>query len=317
MDQVRDALAVRHYSNRTKDAYLSWIRRYILFHNRTHPEKLGAVDVAAFLSSLAQSHDVSASTQNQALAAVRFLYECVLRRKIGHINLVAARRPKNLPVVVSREEVAALLSHLSGAYYLMAAILYGSGLRLQECVTLRVKDVDLAANQILIRRGKGQKDRVALLPRSLVAPLRDQLASAQKLHQRDCTIGAGYVELPDALDEKYPNAPREWIWQWVFPATRTYIDPNSERVRRHHLHETGLQRAVHSAALTAGLSKSVSCHTLRHSFATHLLQSGCDIRTIQKLLGHSDLRTTMIYTHVVGYGTLGVTSPLDQLIRDQ
>ena len=314
MDQVRDALALRHYSERTKDAYVAWIKRFILFHNRTHPAELGEPEIAAFLSSLATAHNVSAATQNQALAAVLFLYKQVLHRNVQGLDIVAARRPKNLPVVMTREEVAALLLNLSGLYYLMASLMYGSGLRLQECVTLRAKDVDLAGGQIVIRRGKGQKDRVALLPQALVEPLRAQLVEAQIQHQRDLASGGGYVELPDALEIKYPNAAKEWPWQWVFPATRQYVEPQSNQTRRHHLHETALQRAVHSAAIRAGLSKPVGCHTLRHSFATHLLSSGCDIRTIQKLLGHSDLRTTMIYTHVGGQGPLGIRSPLDQLL---
>jgi integron integrase len=314
MDQVRDALATRHYSDRTASAYVGWIRRFIVFHNRTHPDRMGEAEVAAFLSDLATTSDVSASTQNQALAAMLFLYEAVLHRNLARIDLVNARRPKRLPVVMTCEEVASLFSHLDGVCHLMASLLYGSGLRLQECVTLRAKDIDFGSGQIVVRRGKGQKDRVALLPLVLVEPLRQQLDFARAQHERDIASGGGFVALPEALGVKYPNAAREWPWQWVFPATRQYVDELTQQRRRHYLHETVLQRAVHSAAKAAGICKPISCHTLRHSFATHLLKNGCDIRTIQKLLGHSDLRTTMIYTHVVARGPFGVLSPLDQLL---
>lgn len=313
MDRVRTALAVRHYSDRTATAYVGWIRRFIQFHGRVHPLKLDDDAVARYLSTLAMEDGVSASTQNQALAALLFLYEQVLHRKLARLDIVGAKRPKRLPVVLTREEVSALLGHMEGVCGVMAALLYGAGLRLQECITLRVKDVDFSAGQLWVRRGKGQKDRLALLPRSLVAPLKAQLAEARRQHQRDIATGAGYVELPDAIAEKYPNAARDWIWQWVFPATRHYVDPGSQHRRRHHLHETVLQRAVHVAAKAAQITKPVGCHTLRHSFATHLLKAGCDIRTIQKLLGHTDLRTTMIYTHVVGHASFGILSPLDQL----
>lgn len=317
MDRVRTALAMRHYSDRTATAYVGWIRRFIQFHGRVHPAKLEDSAVAHYLSTLAMEDGVSASTQNQALAALLFLYEQVLHRKLPRLDIVGAKRPKRLPVVLTREEVGALLGQMEGVCRVMAALLYGAGLRLQECITLRVKDVDFAAGQLWVRRGKGQKDRLALLPRSLVAPLKAQLAEARRQHQRDVAAGAGYVELPDAIAEKYPNAARDWIWQWVFPATRHYVDPGSQHRRRHHLHETVLQRAVHLAAKAAQITKPVGCHTLRHSFATHLLKSGCDIRTIQKLLGHTDLRTTMIYTHVVGHASFGILSPLDQLEAPQ
>jgi len=313
MDQVRDALAIRHYSNSTAAAYTSWIRRFIRFYGRKHPCQMGKAEISAFLTNLATVGHVSASTQNQALAALLFLYQTVLHLQIDQIDLVSARRPSRLPVVMTRAEVASLLTVLRGTPYLMVALLYGAGLRLQECVTLRVKDVDLGASCLVVRRGKGGKDRSALLPRILVQPLRDHLLAVRSQHNVDLADGAGYVALPEALGTKYPNAAREWPWQWVFPATRQYVDPETGQRRRHHLHETVVQRAVRSAARASGIGKPVSCHTMRHSFATHLLESGYDIRTIQKLLGHSDVRTTMIYTHVLGRGPLGVVSPLDQL----
>lgn len=270
--------------------------------------------MTAFLSSLATDARVSASTQNQALAAILFLYAEVLQQELGWLSeLVRAKRPIRLPVVMSREEVAEMLAQLRGTPRLMASLLYGAGLRLAECVELRVKDLDFGTGQMIIRRAKGQKDRAALLPASLVEPLHAHLAEVRALHESDLRAGAGFVELPAALGVKYKNAAREWSWQWVFPATRTYIHPGSGERRRHHLHETVLQRAVREAARVAGLSKPVSCHTLRHSFATHLLEAGYDVRTIQKLLGHNDLRTTMIYTHVLNRGPLGVKSPLDSL----
>jgi integron integrase len=272
------------------------------------------VEVSRFISSLATEGAVSASTQNQALAALLFLYTHVLGRKLERLgNVTHARRPVRLPVVMTREEVALVLGQLHGTVRLIASLLYGAGLRLEEGVGLRVKDVDLASGQVMVRRGKGQKDRVALLPRSLIEPLRAYLVTVQRLHEADKAKGAGFVELPDALRAKYPNAGRDWSWQWVFPATRLYLHaPTGER-RRHHLHETAVQRAVHEAVRAAGLPKTASCHTFRHSFATHLLESGYDIRTIQKLLGHRDVRTTMIYAHVVNRGPLGVKSPLDEI----
>jgi integron integrase len=314
LDQVADALRVRHYSPKTVDAYVHWVRRFILFNERRHPAELGKDEVARFLSHLAIGAKVSASTQNQALSALLFLYAEVLGSELGWMeDVVRAKRPARLPVVMSRLEVNAVLAGLSGSTRLMASLLYGSGLRLVECVTLRVKDVDFGAGQLTVRRGKGQRDRAALLPQSLVEPLTRHLAAVRRQHEVDVARGAGFVELPNALSTKYPNAPREWPWQWVFPATRTYVHPETGERRRHHLHETVLQRAVREAARAAGLSKPVSCHTFRHSFATHLLEAGYDIRTIQKLLGHRDVRTTMIYTHVLSRGPLGVKRPLDAL----
>lgn len=311
LDEVRDALTLRHYSRSTCDAYVGWIRRYILFHGRRHPSTLKEADVAAFLSSLATS-GVSASTQNQALAALLFLYSEVLRAKLDWLDdLVRAKRPVELPVVMTRDEVAQVPAKLSGTSRLTAALMYGAGLRLLECASLRVKDIDFGGRLLVIRRAKGQKDRAALLPASLEAPLRAHLLSVKSQHERDLANGAGAVALPDALARKYPNACREWDWQWVFPATRFYTNQATGERRRHHLHETVLQRHVRQAVLEAGIAKVVSCHTFRHSFATHLLESGYDIRTIQKLLGHRDVRTTMIYTHVVNRGPAGVKSPLD------
>lgn len=304
---------MRHYSPNTIEAYVSWVRRFVLFHQRRHPRELGAEAVSAFLSDLAMRSGVSASTQNQALAALLFLYGEVLQRPLAALGpVVHAKRPARLPVVMTRGEVDAILARLDGVWRLMASLLYGSGLRLLECASLRVKDLDFGNGQIVVRRGKGQKDRTTLLPRSLMAPLGAHLVSVRARHQQDLAEGAGSVVLPGSLGNKYPNASREWPWQWVFPATRRYVDPTSGEQRRHHLHETALQRAVRSAALAAGLSKPISCHTFRHSFATHLLEAGYDIRTIQKLLGHHDVRTTMIYAHVVDRGPFGVKSPLDK-----
>jgi integron integrase len=311
---VRAALEVRHMSGRTVEAYLGWVRRFLQFHGRRSPLALGTGEVATFLSHLASEAKVSASTQNQALAALLFLYGQVLRQPLGSLGeVVHAQRPKRLPVVMTREEVARLLGRLSGTRYLMASLLYGSGLRLQECMQLRVRDVDLSVRQVMVRRGKGMKDRAAPLPLVLVDPLRVHLHAVHRQHEADLADGGGSVALPEALSVKYPGAAREWPWQWVFPAARTHVDAASGERRRHHLHETVLQRAVHEAARAASLEKAVSCHTFRHSFATHLLEGGYDIRTIQKLLGHSDVRTTMVYTHVLNRGARGVLSPLDVL----
>lgn len=311
---MKHRLELRHASPRTTEAYLNWVRRFIRKSGRKHPGTLGRSAVIAFLSGLATEERVSASTQNQALAALLFLYKEVLGTPLDFMEgIVRAQRPKRLPVVLSPAEVERLLNEMHGDFRLMASLLYGSGLRLMECLTLRVKDIDCDRLQLSLRRAKGQKDRIALLPHSVLDSLRQQLRTVQDLHARDLARGAGFVELPDALHVKYPKAPRELRWQWVFPATRTYVDPTTEQTRRHHFHETALQRAVREAGIRAKLLKPVGCHTLRHSFATHLLENGTDIRTIQKLLGHADVRTTMIYTHVVDRGPLGVRSPLDRL----
>jgi len=315
LDRVRSALRTRHMSLRTEEAYVYWIRRYILFHGKRHPETLGAEEVTAFLSSLAERSRVSASTQNQALSALLFLYRRVLGVELPWLDgLVHARRPAHVPLVLSREEVAAVLGQMTGPAWLMAALLYGAGLRLLECLQLRVKDVDFGRAEIVVRRGKGGRDRRTMLPESIRGPLVAHLDAVRRQHDVDLERGAGWVELPHALGRKYPNAGREWAWQWVFPATRTYRHPETGQRRRHHFHESALQRLVRVAVLRSGVAKPAGCHTFRHSFATHLLESGHDIRTIQELLGHRDVRTTMIYTHVLNRGGLGVQSPADALL---
>jgi integron integrase len=291
---------------------MGWIRRYVRFHGRAHPNELGAQHVSGFLAHLATENGVSASTQNQALAALLFLYGEVLGRPLeGTHPFVRAKRPLRIPVVLTPDEVARVLSKLSGMPWLMAALLYGGGLRLQECATLRIKDVDLQRREIRVRDAKGGHGRVTLLPEGLIAPLREHREHVHRLWIEDCRANAGYVAVPNALGSKYPGAPREWAWQWLFPATRLHVVGGQKR--RHHYHETALQRAVRTAALASGVAKPVGCHTLRHSFATHLLEGGHDIRTIQELLGHKDVATTMLYTHVLNRGPLGVRSPFDHL----
>ena len=295
---------------------MHWIKCYIFFHGKRHPAEMGAVEVTAFLTSLAVRDRVAASTQNQALNALLFLYRDVLHIELPWLDgLVRAKRPEHLPVVLTREETQAMIDLLDGVQRLMALLLYGAGLRLLECCRLRVQDVDFATNQITIRDGKGGKDRVTMLPASVKADLPRHLDRVRHQHGRDLGRGAGWVELPWALGRKYPNAGREWGWQWVFPATRFYIDRATGQRRRHHLHESVIQRAVRGAVLKAGLVKHATCHTRRHSFATHLLEDGYDIRTVQELLGHRDVSTTMIYTHVLNRGPAAVRSPADQLFR--
>ncbi len=314
LDRVRAALRTRHYSRRTEHAYIAWIRRFIFFHGKRHPVEMGAPEITRFLTWLAVRGKVAASTQNQALGALLFLYREVLELDVPWLDgLVRARRPERLPVVLSRKEVRALLERLDGAPRLMAYLLYGAGLRLLECCRLRVQDVDFGSNQLVVRGGKGDKDRVTMLPAGVKADLAKHLESVRAQHERDLRDGAGWVELPTALARKYPNAAREWVWQWVFPATRIYVDGVTGQRRRHHLHESVLQRAVRHAALEAGLTKRASPHTLRHSFATHLLEDGHDIRTVQELLGHRDVTTTMIYTHVLNRGPAAVRSPADRI----
>jgi integron integrase len=314
LDRVRGVLRARHFSRRTEQAYVAWIRRFILFHGKRHPGRLGAPEVTSYLSHLASSGQVSASTQNQAFSAILFLYREVLGRELLGLDQVPrARLPDRLPIVLSREEVAAVLRRLRGTPRLMCALMYGAGLRLLECCRLRVKDLDFARQEILVRDGKGRKDRVTVLPVQLIAPLRAHLERVEGQHRADVDGKAGYVALPGALARKYPNAHREWPWQWVFPATRVHSDQATGERRRHHLHESLLQREFAAAVRAARLTKPASCHTLRHSFATHLLETGYDIRTIQELLGHSDLSTTMVYTHVLNRGGRGVRSPLDLL----
>ncbi len=311
LDHVHDALRVKHYSIRTEQAYVNWIKRFILFHNKRHPRQMGSAEIEAFLTHLAVDLNVAASTQNQALCALLFLYHHVLDIEIGPLDAVRAKKPRRLPTILTQDEVRAVIAAMSGVNQLIAKLLYGSGLRLLEALRLRVKDVDFAYHQITVRDGKGEKDRVTILPASLVEPLQEHLSRVGMLHQCDLENGYGAVYLPYALAYKYPNAEREWCWQYVFPARSLSTDPRTGLRRRHHLGESGLQRAVREAARLAGIQKPVTPHTFRHTFATHLLESGYDIRTVQELLGHKDVKTTMIYTHVLNRGGLAVRSPLD------
>ena len=312
LDQVRNAVRVRNYSYRTEEAYVHWIKRFIHFSAKRHPMELGAAEVTAFVSHLARDRNVAAATQNQALSALLFLYKEVLKRPLPWLDeLERAKRPARLPTVLSPAEVRRLLAAMRGTKWLMASLLYGAGLRLTECLKLRVKDVDFEYLQIVVRDGKGAKDRVTMLPRSVLEPLRHQLALAKAMHEADLAAGYGDVELPDALARKYPRAPYEWAWKFVFPSHRLSTDPRTGVIRRHHVYENYLTRGVKEGARAAGIDKPVSCHTLRHSFATHLLAAGYDIRTVQELLGHADVSTTMIYTHVLNKGGRGVDSPLD------
>jgi integron integrase len=314
LDQVRQTIRTRHYSYRTEKAYVHWIKRFIFFHNKRHPADMAEAEIGRFLSSLATDGHVSASTQNQALNALLFLYKELLEKKIGLIQgVVRANRPKKLPVVLTKEEVKRVLDCLDGTPWLMAMILYGAGLRLLECCHLRLKDIDFASAQIVVRAGKGNKDRYTMLPAAILEPLRKHLQAVKYQHSEDLSRGFGRVVLPDALERKYPNAGKEWGWQWVFPATSHYVDRSTGEHRRHHLHETVLQKAFKEARIKAGIFKPAGCHTLRHSFATHLLEDGYDIRTVQELLGHNDVSTTMIYTHVLNRGGKAVRSPLDGL----
>ncbi len=314
LDQVRQAIRTRHLSYSTEQAYTGWIKRFIFFHNKRHPAEMGEAEIGRFLSSLATERRVSASTQNQALNALLFLYHEVLEKKIGLVQgVVRAKQPRRLPVVLAKEEVGRLLACLEGAPWLMSMLLYGAGLRLMECCRLRVKDIDFSKNQIVVRAGKGNKDRYTMLPAAAKDPLLRHLQAVKRQHEEDLRQGLGRVSLPDALERKYPNAGKEWGWQWVFPATSHYIDRLTGEKRRHHLHESVLQKAVKDARLMAGISKPAGPHTMRHCFATHLLEDGYDIRTVQELLGHTDVSTTMIYTHVLNRGGRGVRSPVDGL----
>jgi integron integrase len=310
---VRNAVRRRHYSLRTEETYVHWIKRFIFFSGRRHPAGLGAGEVTSFLNHLARELNVAAATQNQALSALLFLYREVLLQPLPWLDqLERARRPARLPAVLTVSEVQKLLACMRGTKWLMASLLYGAGLRLRECLKLRVKDIDFEYRQILVRDGKGAKDRMTMLPAAVVERLKAHLLEVKRLHERDLVEGFGEVELPDALERKYPRAAREWIWKFVFPAAKRSVDPRSGAVRRHHLYENYLIRGVKEAARAARIPKHVSCHTLRHSFATHLLESGYDIRTVQELLGHSDVSTTMIYTHVLNRGGRAVRSPLDR-----
>lgn len=313
LDQMRERIRLKHYSIRTEHVYCEWAKRFIRFHQYRHPQDMGAVEVEAFLTELAVKRNVSASTQNQALAALLFLYKEVLALDLPWLaDIVRAKKPQRLPVVLSIEEVRRILAALDGELWLVCSLLYGTGMRLMEVLRLRVKDVDFARQEILIRDGKGMKDRVTMLPKRLAEPLRRHLAVVRAIHNVELEQGRGDVWLPFALARKYPKAPLEWGWQYVFPASGLSVDPRSGAVRRHHLDEKRVQRNFKRASRAAGIDKQVSPHTLRHCFATHLLESGQDIRTVQELLGHSDVKTTMIYTHVLNRGGLAVLSPLDR-----
>lgn len=314
LDLVHEAIRRRFFSRRTEEAYRYWIRRFVFFSGKRHPAALGEPEVTAFLNHLAGERNVAASTQNQALSALLFLYKEVFGRELGWLDgLKRPIRPPRLPVVLTRAEVERLLAQLVGTRWLVASLLYGAGLRVMECLRLRVKDVELSYRQILVRDGKGEKDRVTMLPEKLVEPLRAHLERVRLLHARDLREGYGEVHLPYALSRKYPRAGREWHWQYVFPSKNRSADPDDGVVRRHHLDESVPQRGVKEAVRAAGIAKHAGCHTLGHSFATHLLEAGYDIRTVQELLGHSDVSTTMIYTHVLDKGGRGVKSPLDRL----
>ena len=312
LDQVSHHIRLRHYSIRTEDAYLKTIRRFILFHHKRHPLEMGVEEIRQYLSYMATEGQVAASTQNQALSALLFLYREVLQVELPFIEgIERAKRPVRVPTVLTRTEANQVLAGLRGPYHLMASLLYGAGLRLMECVRLRVKDIDFGYQQITVRDGKGEKDRRTVLPLRLITPLKEQLTHVRQLHREDLRHGYGRVYLPYALDRKYPNASSEWGWQWVFPASNLSVDPRTGRVRRHHISEDMLQKAVKKAVRLIGITKRASCHTLRHSFATHMLEAGYDIRTIQELLGHQSIETTQIYTHVLNRGGKGVKSPLD------
>jgi integron integrase len=313
---VRECIRLRHLSYTTEKSYLQWIRRFIRFHARRHPREMGEAEIVAFLSHLAIQRNCAPATQNQALNAIVFLFRCVLGRELGELkNIRWARRRQHVPVVMTREEVAAVLTKLSSNFpkWLVASLLYGCGMRLSEAIRLRVKDVDFGQGIIVIRDGKGDKDRIVPLPRRLVEPLKQQLSHSQLIHRQDLKAGYGRVSLPFALTRKYPNADREWAWQYLFPSVKLSRDPRSGEIKRHHLFNSYMEEAVKRSALQAGLAKRVTCHTFRHSFATHLLENGKDIRLIQELLGHSDVKTTMIYTHVAKSPVPRVVSPLDDL----
>ncbi|MFN7985511.1 MAG: integron integrase [Vicinamibacterales bacterium] len=313
LDQVRAAIRARHYSRRTEEAYVHWIRRFIVFHGKRHPREMGAAEITEFVTWLAVDLHVAGSTQNQALSGVLFLYKDVLRVDIGTVvTPPRARLPERVPVVLTPAEVRAVVSSLEGVPKLVAMLLYGAGLRLQECLSLRVKDVDFERRELTVRRGKGQKDRRVMLPDAVREPLLWHLARVKQQHAADLAAGCGRVVLPDALERKFPSAPTDWAWQFVFPAGRICRDARYGPPSRYHLHESAVQRAVTQAARQAGLAKRVGCHTFRHSFATHLLETGSDIRTVQELLGHADVSTTMVYTHVLNRGGMGVRSPLDR-----
>ena len=312
LDQVRNLIRMKHYSLRTEQAYLKWIKRYILFHRKRHPKDMGEIEIREFITYLAVEKHVAASTQNQALNAVIFLYKEILNIELGQIGgIIWAKRSPKLPVVFTRDEVKRIFNHLEGTYKLIAGLLYGAGLRLLECLRLRIQDIDFSENQITVRDAKGGRDRITILPQSIKEHLMLHINKVKALHHEDLHEGYGEVYLPFALAEKYPKAPKQWAWQYVFPSARRSIDPLSGKIRRHHASETSVQREIKSAIYKAKIPKSGSTHSLRHSFATHLLESGYDIRTVQELLGHKNVKTTMIYTHVLNRGGKGIRSPLD------
>ena len=314
LDQLRSALRSRHYSRKTEESYCMWVKRFIFFHKLRHPKEMGEREINEFLSRLAIEGRISASTQNQALSALLFLYRHVLSREVGDLGeVIRAKKAKRLPVVMTREEAREVMSRLRGQVWLMACLMYGAGLRLNECLGLRVQDIDFGANQITVRSGKGSKDRVTMLPQAVKQPLIMHLQRVKDIHEKDVSEGFGRVGLPDALARKYPYAPSEWRWQFVFPQKNRWVDRRTRQQGRYHLDESIVQKAVKAAVREAGIVKRASCHTLRHSFATHLLESGYDIRTVQELLGHKDIRTTMVYTHVLNRGGKGVRSPLDAI----
>ena len=316
LDEVRAVARMRHLSIRTEQAYVSWIRRFIIFHHKRHPRDMGENEIRAFISHLAVEGGITASTQTVALSAMLFLYRNVLKKELPYVSHIErARKPKRLPVVFTRDEVKRILANLQGTHWLIGGLLYGSGLRLMECLRLRVKDLDFAYGQLTVCDGKGEKDRITMLPTSLAQQLKHHLEKVRLLHLDDLQAGYGEVYLPYALERKYPNAPKDWGWQYVFPAAARSIDPRSGKVRRHHLSDSAVQTAIKNALRKAQVYKRGSCHTFRHSFATHLLENGYDIRTVQELLGHKDVKTTMIYTHVLNRGGKGVLSPMDDVER--
>jgi integron integrase len=314
LEQLREALRSRHYSRRTEQTYCLWVKRYIRFHNVRHPAEMAEPEINAFLTHLAVKMKVSASTQNQALSALLFLYRHVIGQEIGNLGeVIRARKPKRLPVVMSRDEVKAVLAYLTGDKWLMASLMYGSGLRLMECLRLRIQDIDFSRNEITVRDGKGAKDRITMLPESLKSPLNDHLRKIKAIHKKDLSAGWGRIFMPNALNRKYPNAPADWRWQWAFPQENRWKNTKTGEEGRHHIDESLVQKAVRDAVVKSGLNKRATCHTFRHSFATHLLEGGYDIRTVQELLGHKDVKTTMIYTHVLNRGPAGIRSPVDTL----
>ncbi|MBI5963779.1 MAG: integron integrase [Chloroflexi bacterium] len=313
LDQFRDNIRLKQYSYRTEKTYIQWVREYILFHNKRHPREMGVTEINQFITHLVVERKASASTQNQAISAILFLYRNTLHIELDQssLNFIRPKKGKRVPNVLSAQEARAVISNMTGSYKLMAQIMYGSGLRLVECLRLRVKDIDFENHRILVYDGKGGDDRVTMLPDSVIAPMRQHLAQIKAMHQKDLVAGHGSVQMPFALDKKYPAAHKQWIWQFIFPAPTLYTETETGITRRHHIHETALQKAIRAAAKITKLDKRVTPHTFRHSFATHLLQNGYDIRTVQELLGHKDVKTTMIYTHVLQRGGLAVKSPLD------